>query len=729
MQRQQFNTVASACMKILNALEDVPLERGGAHARGAGRGVVDPAACAGADHAAHLLSSLARARLRRGCVLRALAGGRRRRRSRRTRSSWCCRSTARRAGASRSRARADKAQIEKLAVDSPLAQKYIAGQTGEEGHRGARPAGQHRDLRSLAVSDEELNRALGQESAVRRGLAGRGSRLTLLALLAVELAAVRLQAGRAARSCRSRPCTWLHPTTRPSAPSSSATSRAAARRGSRPAPKEAPGGAGDPQRDARDADPVADQCRAALPSTCCATGFRSACAAAAIPIGFRPATIALAARPDLRQRRDAGEGERAGVPLPGHEERRDRSSCCAGWSRYRCRPDSARPRADARRSPRPGSVGFVTPQHVPTSRSRSSSEAARRSSSYDLAYETYGTLNAARSNAVLVCHALNASHHVAGRVCRQSATTSGGGTTWWDRASRSTPTGSSSIGVNNLGGCHGSTGPASVNPATGRPWGAGFPLVTVEDWVQVQARLADRLGIERFAAVIGGSLGAMQALQWTIDYPDRIAPRAGDRRRARSCRPRTSPSTKSRARPSPPTPISTAATTTPTTSCRGAACGWRACSGTSPILSDDAMAEKFGRALRTGSIKFNFDVEFEIESYLRYQGDKFAEYFDANTYLRITKALDYFDPAADFGGDLAEALARARGVLPGGLVHLRLALLAGALARDRQGAGGQPAAGVLRGDRRPARARRVSDGRSALPRAGARLLRQDGPGS
>jgi homoserine O-acetyltransferase len=277
---------------------------------------------------------------------------------------------------------------------------------------------------------------------------------------------------------------------------------------------------------------------------------------------------------------------------------------------------------------------------------------------YGLAYETYGTLNAARSNAVLVCHALNASHHVAGAYADNPNNVG-----WWDNlVGPGKPLDTERffvVGVNNLGGCHGSTGPASVNPATGRPWGAGFPLVTVEDWVQVQARLADRLGIERFAAVMGGSLGAMQALQWTIDYPDRIghalviaaAPKLSAQNIAFNEVARQAITTD----PDFHGGDYYAHNVVPRRGLRLARM-----LGHITYLSDDAMAEKFGRALRTGSIKFNFDVEFEIESYLRYQGDKFAEYFDANTYLRITKALDYYDPAADFGGDLAAALARAR---------------------------------------------------------------------
>jgi homoserine O-acetyltransferase len=277
---------------------------------------------------------------------------------------------------------------------------------------------------------------------------------------------------------------------------------------------------------------------------------------------------------------------------------------------------------------------------------------------YDLAYETYGTLNAARSNAVLVCHALNASHHVAGVYADQKDNLG-----WWDNlVGPGKPLDTNRffvIGSNYLGSCFGSTGPASVNPASGKPWGADFPVVTVEDWVEAQARLADRLGIERFAAVIGGSLGAMQALQWTLAFPERVRHSIV---------------------------IAAAAKLTPQNIAFNEVArqaimtdpdfhgGHYYDKGVVPVrglriarmighityISGEAMAEKFGRALRRGTPGFDFDIDFEVESYLRYQGDKFSTYFDANTYLRITKALDYFDPAADFGGNLSAALARAR---------------------------------------------------------------------
>jgi homoserine O-acetyltransferase len=278
--------------------------------------------------------------------------------------------------------------------------------------------------------------------------------------------------------------------------------------------------------------------------------------------------------------------------------------------------------------------------------------------SYDIAYETYGTLNAARSNAVLVCHALNASHHVAGFYSDEKNNVG-----WWDNlVGPGKPLDTRRffvVGSNYLGSCFGSTGPASVNPATGKPWGADFPVVTVEDWVEAQARLADRLGIERFAAVIGGSLGAMQALQWTLSYPDRIrhslviaaAPRLTPQNIAFNEVARQAIMTD----PDFHGGHYYEKGVVPTRGLRIARM-----IGHITYLSGEAMSEKFGRVLRRASLGFDFDVDFEIESYLRYQGDKFSSYFDANTYLRITKALDYFDPAGDFGGNLSAALARAK---------------------------------------------------------------------
>jgi len=277
---------------------------------------------------------------------------------------------------------------------------------------------------------------------------------------------------------------------------------------------------------------------------------------------------------------------------------------------------------------------------------------------FEIAYETYGELNAARSNAVLVCHALNASHHVAGTYANEPDNVG-----WWDNmVGPGKPLDTNRffvIGNNYLGSCFGSTGPTSPNPATGKPWGADFPLVTVEDWVAAQARLADHLGIERFAAVMGGSLGAMQALQWSLSYPARVRNSI-----VIAATPRLS------AQNIAFNEVARQAIMTDPDFHGGhyydkgvlPRRGLRIARmiGHITYLSDDAMMEKFGRALRRTAPGFDFNVDFEIESYLRYQGDKFAEYFDANTYLRITKALDYYDPAADYGGDLSAAFARAQ---------------------------------------------------------------------
>ncbi|MBP4044601.1 homoserine O-acetyltransferase [Chromobacterium violaceum] len=273
---------------------------------------------------------------------------------------------------------------------------------------------------------------------------------------------------------------------------------------------------------------------------------------------------------------------------------------------------------------------------------------------YQLRFETYGELNADKSNAILICHALSGHHHVAGYY-RADDKTPG----WWDNMiGPGKPIDTRRffvVGVNNLGGCHGSTGPSSVNPATGQPWGSAFPVMTVPDWVTSQARLADRLGIERWAAVIGGSLGGMQALHWSIAYPERVAHAL-----VIASAPKLS------AQNIAFNDVARQAILTDPDFCGGdfylqgtiPRRGLRLARmlGHITYLSDDGMGEKFGRMLRSGEYRFGYDVEFEIESYLRYQGDKFSDYFDANTYLLMTKALDYFDPAAAHGGDLAAAL-------------------------------------------------------------------------
>ncbi len=275
---------------------------------------------------------------------------------------------------------------------------------------------------------------------------------------------------------------------------------------------------------------------------------------------------------------------------------------------------------------------------------------------FELAFETYGALNADRSNAVLVCHALNASHHVAGYYADEPNNIG-----WWDNLiGPGKPLDTSRffvIGVNNIGSCFGSTGPLSRNPATVRPWGSDFPILTVEDWVDAQARLADRLEIAQFAAVIGGSLGGMQALAWAIRYPRRIrhslviaaAPNLSAQNIAFNEVSRQAILTD----PDYHDGHFDAHATKPRRGLRVARM-----IGHITYLSDGQMEDKFGRGLRDG-LQYSFAPEFEIESYLRYQGEKFSEYYDANTYLRVTKALDYFDPALATGGDLAQALAPA----------------------------------------------------------------------
>lgn len=277
---------------------------------------------------------------------------------------------------------------------------------------------------------------------------------------------------------------------------------------------------------------------------------------------------------------------------------------------------------------------------------------------YDLVYETYGTLNGDHSNAVLVCHALSGSHHVAGYYADNPKNVG-----WWDNlVGPGKPLDTDKffvVGVNNLGGCFGSTGPMSLNPATGKPYGADFPVATVEDWVETQARLADLLGIEQWAAVLGGSLGGMQALQWTLAYPDRVrhaliiasAPKLTAQNIAFNEVARQSIL-------SDPDFHGGNYYEHGVVPARGLRLARMV--GHITYLSDDQMGEKFGRQLREGVLKYSYDVDFEIESYLRHQGDKFAGFFDANTYLLTTKALDYFDPARDYDGDLKAALARAR---------------------------------------------------------------------
>jgi len=276
---------------------------------------------------------------------------------------------------------------------------------------------------------------------------------------------------------------------------------------------------------------------------------------------------------------------------------------------------------------------------------------------YHLSYETYGALNADKSNAVLICHALNASHHVAGFY--QGHDNSEG---WWNNMiGPGKPVDTDRffvIGVNNLGSCFGSTGPMHVNPANGRIYGADFPVVTVEDWVNAQARLLDRLGIAQLAAVMGGSLGGMQALSWSLQYPQRVkhavviasAPNLTAENIAFN-------EVARRAIVTDPDFHGGHFYSQGVIPQRGLRIARML--GHITYLSDDVMNSKFGRNLQEGdAYRYSTqEIEFQIESYLRYQGDKFSQYFDANTYLLITRALDYFDPAKPYQGDLVKALA------------------------------------------------------------------------
>ena len=312
------------------------------------------------------------------------------------------------------------------------------------------------------------------------------------------------------------------------------------------------------------------------------------------------------------------------------------------------------------------SVGIVEPQqiHIDEPLTLRSGKVLL---AWDIVYETYGQLNSEKTNAVLVCHALSGDHHAAGYHAGDKKKPG-----WWETCIGPGKAIDTNlffvVSMNNLGGCGGTTGPASINPETGKYWGPDFPVVTVRDWVKSQAMLMDRLGIAKWAAVVGGSLGGMQVLRWAISYPDRLAnaiciaaaPKLSAQNIAFNEVARQS------------------ITTDPNFHD-----GYYLEHGTYPkqgltlarmvghitYLSDSAMRAKFGktvadfesegtnfgRDLRTGKLSFGFNVDFQVESYLHYQGERFSENFDANTYLLMTKALDYFDPSVDFNGDLSKA--------------------------------------------------------------------------
>lgn len=303
------------------------------------------------------------------------------------------------------------------------------------------------------------------------------------------------------------------------------------------------------------------------------------------------------------------------------------------------------------------SVGLVTPQTAHFNEPLALA-CGRSLPAYDLIYETYGQLNAAKSNAVLICHALSGHHHAAGYHSAEDRKPG-----WWDSCiGPGKPIDTDKffvVSLNNLGGCNGSTGPSSLNPETGRPFGADFPVLTVEDWVHSQARLADRLGVDQWAAIVGGSLGGMQALQWTITYPERV----------RHCLAIASAPKLSAQNIAFNEVARQAILTDPefhggsfqehgVIPKRGLMLARMV--GHITYLSDDSMGEKFGRGLKNENLNYDFhSVEFQVESYLRYQGEEFSGRFDANTYLLMTKALDYFDPAANFNDNLAATFANA----------------------------------------------------------------------
>ena len=302
------------------------------------------------------------------------------------------------------------------------------------------------------------------------------------------------------------------------------------------------------------------------------------------------------------------------------------------------------------------SVGLVEPQKLAFD-TPLALDCGRNLPGYELVYETYGKLNADASNAILICHALSGDHHAAGYHSMDDRKPG-----WWESCiGPGKPIDTNHFFVvspNNLGGCKGSTGPMSINPEKNKPYGPDFPIVTVKDWVRSQARLADALGIEQWAAIIGGSLGGMQAMQWAIDYPQRLrhcvviaaAPKLSAQnigfnevaRQAIMSDPEFHQGHYYEHNVIPRRGLMLARML-----------------GHITYLSDESMRSKFGRDLREGKLNFGFDVDFQVESYLRYQGQSFVEKFDANTYLLMTKALDYFDPAADYDNDLARALKQA----------------------------------------------------------------------
>ncbi|MBO9495082.1 homoserine O-acetyltransferase [Thalassotalea sp. G20_0] len=302
------------------------------------------------------------------------------------------------------------------------------------------------------------------------------------------------------------------------------------------------------------------------------------------------------------------------------------------------------------------SVGLVVPIAIPFDQPLSLN-CGEQLEKFQLMVETYGELNQSRSNGVLICHALSGHHHAAGY--HSMADRKPG---WWDNfIGPGKPIDTRRffvVALNNLGGCHGSTGPTSINPKTGKPYGPDFPVVTVADWVNSQVMLADYLGISQWAAVIGGSLGGMQALQWSIAYPERLRHAVIIASAARLSAQNIAFNEVARQAIMSDDQFAGGRYLEANNIPRKGL-GLARMVGHITYLSDDAMGAKFGRELKNDGFSYDYNVEFQIESYLRYQGESFSGSFDANTYLLMTRALDYFDPASDYDNSLPDALSRA----------------------------------------------------------------------
>ena len=303
------------------------------------------------------------------------------------------------------------------------------------------------------------------------------------------------------------------------------------------------------------------------------------------------------------------------------------------------------------------SVGQVEPQTAHFSEPLMLA-CGRQLSEYQLVYETYGELNSSGSNAVLICHALSGHHHAAGYHEGESKPG------WWEECiGPGKPIDTDRfyvVSLNNIGGCHGSTGPSSINPETGECWGPDFPALRVRDWVNSQRCLADRLGIDCWAAVIGGSLGGMQAMRWALEYPDRVKHcvviAAAMKLSAQNI---AFNEIARQAIQSDPNFFEGNYLKQGEIPAKGLALARMV--GHITYLSDDAMASKFGRDLRSGTLERGNEgeIEFQVESYLRYQGSQFSTHFDANTYILMTRALDYFDLAREYDNDPVAAFRQA----------------------------------------------------------------------